>query len=150
MTDRERLSDALRAFGGSCGLPGLDFDEDGVSGIEVGDNKVTFFLCEAPVPHVLITTLITRLDPGDVLSPRILMRTNFASWLSGAMTVGLDDDGAVVGAATVPAVAANGETLTEFVRELVSVAEKTRQALLQADPGTQTPVTIDHASTPMA
>lgn len=150
MTDTDRASDALRAFGEACGLLGLDFDEDGVAGLEVGDNQVTFFLRETPVPHILIMTLITRLDPGDVSSPRILMRTNFASWFSGAMTVGLDDDGAVVGAATVPTVAANGETLAEFVRGLVSVAEKTRQALHQPDPGTQTPVTIDHASTPMA
>lgn len=153
MTDTDTLSDALRAFGEVCGLSDLVFDDDGVAGIEVGDNQVTFFLSEDPVDHLLITTPIAQLDPADTQSPRKLLRTNFASWLSGAMTVGLDANGAVVGAATLPAVAASGEALTELVRELLSAAEKTRQALLDvatADPGTDLLVRTKRAATPMA
>lgn len=153
MTNTDTLSDALRAFGEACGLPDLVLDEDGVAGIEVGDDQVTFFLSETPIEHLLITTLIAQLDPADTQSPRALMRTNFASWFSGAMTVGLDENGAVVGAATLPAMAASGEALTELVRGLLSAAERTRQALLNvaaADSGTDMSVRTNRAATPMA
>lgn len=150
MTDTDTLSDALRAFGDICGLPGLVFDEEGVAGIEVGNDPVTFFLADAPVPHILITTLIARLDPDDTVGPRTLMRTNFAGWLSGAMTVGLDEDGAVVGTATLPAAAASGETLSELVHGLLSAAEQTRRALLHADVTGPETDTFNRATTPMA
>lgn len=150
MTGTDILSDALCAFGEACGLQGLDFDEDGVSGIEVGTVPVTFFVSETPVPHLLITTLIARLDPGDTLGPRTLMRTNFASWFPGAMTVGLDEDGAVVGTATLPAAAASGETLSDLVRALLSAAEQTRQALLQAEITGPETETLNRATTSLA
>lgn len=150
MTGADILSDALRAFGAACGLRDLAFDEEGVAGIEVDNAPVTFFIAETPLPHLLIMTLIARLDPNDMLGPRKLMRANFAGWLSGAMTVGLDQDGAVVGAATLPAAAASGETLSDVVRGLLSAAEQTRRAFLQADITGPETETLDPAATSMA
>ena len=150
MTSADILSDALRAFGEACGLRDLAFDEEGVAGVEVDNAPVTFFIAETPVPHLLIMTLIARLDPNDTLGPRKLMRANFASWLSGAMTVGLDQDGAVVGAATLPAAAASGETLSDIVHALLSAAGQTRRALLQADVTGPETETLDPATTSMA
>ena len=133
--DVHRLNVALKAFGEECGLNDLGLDAEGRANIEVEGAPVAMWLAEEPVPHLMITVLIARLDPSDRDGPCILLRRNLAGWLTGAMTLGLDEDGAAIGYASLPAVAATARLLGDMVFALVTAAEDVREALARGEGG---------------
>jgi len=134
MSRESFVAGIVSELGAAIGLPDLALDETGRVSLLLDGVPLTLTYETDPLELLWLLVDLGEVDTERAGPLRALLQMGFLTWSANRLTIGLTDDGRVVGHTVVPVVNLDRFLLEEVLRHVLETAKAVRERVARGEP----------------